>query len=147
MPMKDQNPNQPRQGILSSVRSEPASIEPQQDLSKWQRDQLVVLSTFENAPEAHCLRMELESNGIRAAVSNELSAQTIGASLFGRISAIWIEVLVLKSDAERALQIKRGYLSKTKASEIPEWTCKCGATVDAGFAQCWSCLATFPTVE
>jgi hypothetical protein len=107
---------------------------------------LIVLATFDNAPEAHCLRIELENNGIRSEVTNETSAQTVGASLFGRISAVWIEVVVLDSDAAAALKIKNDFLSNVSESEseIPEWVCDCGETVDAGFAQCWSCMSPFP---
>ena len=109
------------------------------------KDELIVLATFENSPEAHCLRGELENNGIAATVSNELSAQVVGASLFGRISAIWIEVLVLKSDAEAALEIKNRFQAEQSDSKssIPEWSCKCGETVDEGFGQCWSCMLPF----
>ncbi len=106
-------------------------------------DKLVVLATFENAAEAHLLRIELANHGISAAVSNETSAQSVGASLFGRISAVWIEVLVFESVAEKALQIKHDYLSRTSDTDIPEWVCQCGETVDAGFAQCWSCMAPY----
>ena len=105
---------------------------------------VVVLATFEGSPEAHCLRNQLELNGIRAAVTNETSAQTVGGSLFGRIAAISIEVVVLESDIEAALKVKSELLADTTTMEIPEWTCACGETVDAGFAQCWSCMEPHP---
>lgn len=114
----------------------------------WQsQGNLVVLATFDNGPEAHALRIELENNGIRAAVANESSAQSIGGSLFGRLSAVWIEVVVLDSDAEQALVIKNAFLAGINDSEITEWQCKCGEMVDAGFAQCWSCMAPHPDAE
>lgn len=111
-------------------------------------EELICLATFESAAEAYLLKNLLEDNGISSSVANEQSAQTIGASLFGRISSIWIEVLVLKSDANAALVIKNEYLSsKTKESPIPEWNCACGETVDQGFGQCWSCMEPYPGAE
>ena len=137
--MTNTNPYQPPESPSKSREAE--ALNREMDRTD---DELVVLATFENAPEAHCLRAELESNGITATVGNEQSAQTVGASLFGRISAVWIEVLVLKSDAEAALAIKNRLDNEDGAdSTIPEWTCECGATVDEGFGQCWSCLATY----
>lgn len=102
-------------------------------------EKLIVLAKFDTAADAHCLRLSLENHGIRASISNELSAQTIGTSLFGRIAGISIEVFVLEGDLERALEIKQNYLNSLKGTPIPEWTCECGATVDAGFAKCWAC--------
>ncbi len=107
-------------------------------------DELVVLATFETSPEAHCLRIELEQNGISACVANESTRGSVGASLFGPISAVWIEVLVLKSDAEKALAIKYRMDAEPTDQGIPEWTCACGETVDAGFATCWACSSPFP---
>ena len=42
-------------------------------------------------------------------------------------------MLVLEDDAERGLEIKKNWNSKSDDSEqveISEWTCDCGATVD-----------------
>lgn len=114
-----------------------------EESSKRQNEKLVVLATFDNPSEAHHLRAELEANGIRASVSNENSANVIGASLFGRIAAISIEVLVLDADLARAMEIKNNYLNNRKETPIPEWTCECGETVDAGFATCWACGADY----
>ncbi|MFM7116057.1 MAG: DUF2007 domain-containing protein [Planctomycetota bacterium] len=110
-----------------------------EESSKRQNEKLVVLATFDNPSEAHRLRAELEANGIRASVSNENSANVIGASLFGRIAAISIEVLVLDADLNRATEIKNNYLNNRKETPVPEWTCHCGETVDAGFSTCWAC--------
>lgn len=135
--MSDTNPYQPPHSAEGSQAPVPAQSKDKH------HDKLIVLATFENAMEAHCLRMELEQHGISASVSNEQSAQVIGASLFGRISAIWIEVVVLESDAERALLIKNKIQPEKDESIIPEWTCSCGETVDEGFGQCWSCMAPY----
>lgn len=115
-----------------------------EESSKRQNEKLVVLAKFDNASEAHRLRAELEANGIRASVSNENSANAIGGALFGRVAAISIEVLVLDADLPRAKEIKNNYLSNRKETPIPEWTCRCGETVDAGFSTCWACGAEYP---
>lgn len=114
-----------------------------EEFSKRQNEKLVVLATFDNSSEAHRLRAELEAHGIRASVSNENSANVIGASLFGKIAAISVEVLVLDADLERAVEIKNNYLNDRKETPIPEWTCECGETVDAGFSTCWACGAEY----
>jgi len=119
----------------SNMNADPASRD---------HEKLMKLATFDNATDAHRLRAELENQGIRATVSNELSAQSIGVSLFGRIAAISIEVHVLEADLQRAIQIKNSYLDIQKNTNIPEWICPCGETVDAGFATCWACGADFP---
>lgn len=141
--MPDQNPNEPRKVDWE----ETADRHPRLDAKaagRESQDRLVVLATFDNGPEAHCLRIELEHHGIPAKVSNENSAQTIGASLFGRIASIWVEVVVLEKDLEKALEVKNGFSSANQESEIAEWECSCGETVDAGFAQCWSCMKPHP---
>lgn len=100
---------------------------------------LVVLATFDHSPDAHLLRMELENDGVVASVANETSAQTIGASIYGRIVAVPIEVLVFESDLELALEIKANYEQGLENQNAAPWQCRCGATVDAGFKRCWSC--------
>ncbi len=108
-------------------------------------EKLVVLATFENSAEAHLLRAELGKNGIHARLANEETKAALGFSILGSMSAFWVEVLVLESDAEKALLIKQKFNMK-ETKPIPEWTCSCGETVDAGFEQCWSCMATFDEV-
>jgi len=115
-----------------------------EESSNRQNEKLVVLAKFDNASEAHRLRAELEASGIRASVSNENSANAIGASLFGRIAAISIDVSVLDADFPRAVEIKNNYLNNRKETPIPEWTCQCGETVDAGFSTCWACGSEYP---
>jgi|688.fasta_scaffold166642_4 hypothetical protein len=114
-----------------------------EESSQRKNEKLVVLAKFDNPSEAHRLRAELEANGIRASVTNENSANAIGASLFGRIAAISVEVLILDADLERAVEIKNNYLNNRKETPIPEWTCQCGETVDAGFSTCWACGAEY----
>lgn len=111
-----------------------------------QNEKLVRLATFENAGEAHCLRIALEEQGIQATVANEGAMSNIGATLFGPISAIFIEVMVLESDTEQALLVKNGLVMADEEA-IPEWTCKCGETVDAGFGVCWSCSKPYPSAS
>lgn len=112
--------------------------------ARGDQDKLVVLATFSNAPEAHCLRAALEANGIRSSVSNEGSTTLLGSSWFGPTSAFWVEVLVFASDVEQASSIKHKMDPQIKEESIPEWKCSCGETVDAGFEVCWSCSALYP---
>ena len=108
-------------------------------------EKLVTLATFDNPYDAHLLRNELENNGIDATVANEASTSIFGATIVGPSRAFWIEVLVKESDAKAALLIKEQLLesSSSDKSDIPEWKCICGETVDAGFAVCWSCEAEY----
>lgn len=105
---------------------------------------LVVLATFSRSADAHCLRAELENNGIRSRVANEHSTSLLGASWFGPIGAFWVEVLVFESDAEEALIIKNRLQPEANQTEISEWTCSCGEIVDAGFEICWACSSAHP---
>lgn len=114
-----------------------------------QAGKLVVLSTFENSVEAHMFRNELESHGIDAKVGNETSTAIFGATIGGSSSAFWIEVLIMESDSARGLEIKQRWAKRQQEEvvEVPEWNCKCGETVDAGFAMCWNCDANYEAPE
>lgn len=105
-------------------------------------EELLVLATFDNSVDAHRLRNELENAGIDARVANENSNASLGISFVGQLSAFWVEVLIFKSDAERALVVKQQFHMNDDA-DIPEWTCRCGETVDAGFSACWNCEAIY----
>lgn len=105
-------------------------------------EELLVLATFNNSVDAHRLRNELENAGIEARVANENSNASLGISIFGQLSAFWVEVLIFKSDADRALVVKQQFHMNEDA-DIPEWTCRCGETVDAGFSACWNCEAVY----
>ena len=116
-------------------------------LNTHDQDKLVVLATFDNSVEAHMLSNELSEQEIPSRIANEMTASSI-VGLGGPISAVWIEVLVHKDDADAALLVKQRFLAKKKdASAIPEWKCECGEVVDAGFAVCWNCQAEFQTTE
>ena len=131
----EQNPYEP-----PATRNE---IVPGQDLDagaqeKFHRgEKLVVLATFDGYSDAQLLVAELERHGIPARLGN-VETKSLGFLL----SAFWIEVLVIESDANRALKIKEKINYATGA--IPEWVCACGETVDEGFEQCWSCMAEYP---
>ncbi len=101
----------------------------------------MTLATFDNAIDAHMLRNELRSCGIDAAVNNEASTSVLGATIVGPSRAFWIEVLIKEADAKAALLIKEQFLAagSNEDSEIPQWQCTCGETVDPGFAVCWNC--------
>ena len=113
-------------------------------------DKLVVLSTYDNSIDAHMFRNELEQHGITARVGNETTTAIFGATIAGPSSAFWIEVLVLESQSDKALEIKNKWLESNESKvvvEIPEWQCKCGETVDAGFAACWNCESDYVAPE
>ena len=110
-------------------------------------ERLVVLATFSRSTDAQCLRVALENAGIRAAVVNEQSTTLMGATWFGPTSAFWVEVLVFESDADRALLIKSNLFDDSIQTDIPEWTCSCGETVDSGFEICWACSTPYPGPE
>lgn len=108
-------------------------------------DQLVVLATFDNPADAHFLCTLLRERGIKASVNNESSSNLFSFPMAGMTSAFWLEVQVLKSDFDAAHQVKQEFLKNQVivVSEIPEWVCQCGETVDAGFSVCWNCEAEF----
>jgi len=136
---KESNPYEPPQ-FLEPAKDEKAS-------NRQRGEKLIVLATFNSSTDAHLLRNVLEENGVDARVGNETTTAIFGATIAGPSSAFWIEVLVLKSDAEKALEIKNRFLANTDGSPIPEWTCKCGETVDAGFAVCWSCESQYSETD
>lgn len=69
----------------------------------------------------------------------------MGATIVGPSRALWIEVVIREADAKAALLVKEQYLvsDSDDESEIPEWKCACGETVDVGFAVCWNCKAEY----
>ena len=139
----NENPYRPPSGSDSADRS--SEHEPER---KGMTGKLIVLSTFDNSVDAHFFKNELENNGIQAAVNNESTTATFGATIAGASSAFWIEVVIMESDAERGLKIKNQWNSDSvdeNTEEIPEWSCKCGETVDEGFAVCWNCGSEIET--
>ena len=120
-----------------------ASDEPAR--SKRDHDKLVTLATFDNPHDAHLLRNELGASGIDASVANEASTSVLGATIAGPSRAFWIEVVIKECDAKATLLIKEQFLASASNddSDIPEWKCACGETVDAGFAVCWNCEAEY----
>jgi len=102
-------------------------------------EQIIVLASFDSSFEAHLFRNELIDNGIDARIANEASG-SLGAAFGG--TAIPFLVIVLKSQVDDALVIKEQWISKSTTNlNGPrfEWKCRCGETVDAGFAVCWNC--------
>lgn len=65
--------------------------------------ELFVVSSFKDSVEAHLFKNELENNGIKASIDSE----TVTALFSGPSSIFWTEVLVMGSDSERALEIKK----------------------------------------
>ena len=133
--------NEPNPYRSPTANSDPRSDDPQEK-PEGLTGKLVVLATFDSVVEAHLFKQELENNGIKAAIANETTGAVFGFTLAGQSSAFWIEVLVMDADSERGLEVKTAWNQKDRTletSEITEWTCKCGETVDEGFAVCWSC--------
>ena len=140
----NQNPYESPKTSGESISAEPTRG--QESHRGLPTDKLIVLATFDNSMRAHMLRNELADNGIEAKVGNETTTAIFGATIGGPSSAFWIEVLVLESDANNALIIKNRWLAQERDDdgvEIPEWTCACGETVDAGFSVCWNCDGNF----
>ena len=103
-------------------------------------EKLINLATFDTSIEANLFRNELSDHGIKSRLAND-STSMLGATIAGQSSAFWIEVLVLESDAQKALQVKNNWneSAPVETTSIPEWNCDCGETVDAGFGVCWNC--------
>ena len=136
----EQNPYRPPNANAESGADADAGERTPQGMA----GKLLVLSTFQNSVDAHLFKNELENQGIRASINNETTTAIFGATIGGPSSAFSIEVLIMESDAEQALEIKNQWSSKAEDSttvEIAEWTCKCGETVDEGFSVCWNCGA------
>jgi hypothetical protein len=104
-----------------------------------------VLASFDNSLDAHTFKNVLEQNGIDSSVNNETTTAIFGLTIAGPSSAFSVEVVIRQSDAEAALAVKQQFMSSLPADSapIPEWTCKCGETVDAGFEVCWNCEAAY----
>ena len=132
------NPYESPQSDADAVDHPPARFDPH-------HDKLVTLATFDNPMDAHLLRNQLQNAGIDATVANEASTSVLGATIVGPSRAFWIEVIIREADAKAALLVKEQFLAGAgnDESEIPEWKCNCGETVDAGFAVCWNCEAEY----
>jgi hypothetical protein len=90
---------------------------------------LVSVAEFRNALEAHSTRILLEANGIPAVVTGDA------------ISEMGLEpicVFVHRENVELAHRVIQEIPAAADVL-IPEWICKCGEQVDAGFNVCWSC--------
>ena len=112
--------------------------------SEFDECKLVVLAEFVTSIEAHGLRNMLADNGIESQVTNEQGGVSFGL-LAGTSRSFSPSVMIREEDSEAGLAIKQEYLSADFAdsSEVPEWVCRCGETVDAGFEVCWNCEASF----
>ena len=90
---------------------------------------LVTVAEFRNALEAHSTRILLEANGIPAVVIGDA------------ISEMGLEPISVHVHRENVELAHRVIREVPPAAEIliPEWICRCGEQVDAGFNMCWSC--------
>ena len=105
---------------------------------------VITLAQFDDSVDAHLFRNELEANGVNAAVTNE-SSSSLGATLAGQASIFTIDVMIMESDSEAGLEIKKRWFASnnraevTDENEMHDWVCSCGETVDEGFEICWNC--------
>ncbi len=142
--MDDPNADSPYLPLQSRDRAADSSGDP--FVQDGMTGKLIVLSTFNNSADAHLFKNELENNGIKASVNNESSTAIFGATIAGPSSAFWIEVLVMETDVEQAMEVKNAWNQEAETLDtevVPEWVCQCGETVDEGFAICWNCGAEF----
>ncbi len=138
---EDVNPyrSPPNNNAAPESRSDPEAGEPMYG-------RVVSIASFTEAFDAQMLRNELVANGINATVTNDQSS-VFGATTMGE--AFTIDVMVMATDVEEGVKIKDRWLAMRNGedsdteTDIPEWTCGCGETVDAGFEICWSCGAPY----
>jgi len=133
---ENQNPFRP-----PSCNSESAKVNANNKKSDFENgSKLVTLAAFDNSLEAHALKDMLALDGIESRVTNESMSASFGF-LAGTTSSFSPSVMILEQDAEAALAIKQKFLAGdvVQPTTVPEWTCGCGETVDAGFEVCWNC--------
>jgi len=137
---EDQNPFRPPSYDPESANTD--SVRKNTDFENGSK--LVTLAAFDNSIEAHALKDMLSLNGIESRVTNESMAASFGI-LAGTTSSFSPSVMILETDVEAAMAIKQKFLAGDyiQATAIPEWTCGCGETVDAGFEVCWNCEALY----
>ena len=92
-------------------------------------NRLVSVAEFRNALQAHSARILLEANGIPAVVMGDAISE---------MGLDPICVYVHREDVELAQRVIQEVPAAAEVL-IPEWICKCGEQVDAGFHICWSC--------
>lgn len=100
---------------------------------------LIRIATFDSEPEAKILQIALVDRGIKATISGDTTA-------FGAIpgGATGVNVFVRRLEVEEAKTVIEEMENETP---LPEWECKCGETVDEGYAICWSCGSEFDSSE
>lgn len=96
-------------------------------------ESLEAVAEFRNVLEAHSVRILLEANGIPAVVMGDAISET---------GLEPILVYVHRENMELAQTVIREVPAAAEVL-IPEWNCKCGEKVDAGFNICWSCSEPF----
>jgi len=103
-------------------------------------EELVKLTSYEHAHEAHVARNAIESAGLYAALNGEHSGNAlsyVGSAIGG------VKLYVKKKDEVRARQILNE-AQQDDAPTIPAWICQeCDEEVDAGFEICWCCETAY----
>ena len=100
-------------------------------------ERLIRLRKYAELPVAELARQHLEAAGISSRVDNVATGGWL-SHLGERLASF--SLYVLEEDAPRAREL----LAEIDDEESqPEWVCEsCGADVDAGFDECWSCGAS-----
>ena len=98
---------------------------------------LIAIAEFDSEPEAKILQIALVDRGIKAIISGDMSAF---GGMTGGVTGV--QVYVRRIEADEARQLMKE-MPEESADVCPAWKCKCGQTVDEGFAICWSCGAEF----
>ena len=115
-------------------------------MTKEDGNSVVRFAAFEMEYEAVLLQTTLIENGIEAWVTGGDGVNMFGAGLTTS-GLVGVDVRIRKKDLEAARALKVKIEKELYAMPTPSWTCKCGETVDEGFALCWSCGADFDERE
>lgn len=101
---------------------------------------LIPIAKFDTEHEAKILQIALIDRGIKATISGDVTA-------FGGLTgATGVSVYVRRFEAEEAREIMQ-QIPEEEEQLCPAWKCKCGETVDKGYAICWSCGAEFSETD
>lgn len=92
----------------------------------------------ETEHEALSLKAALQEQGIKSFLHG-LDTSALGNALDGDEV---LELFVQADDFAKADAFLIELLDDD-VDEVPAWTCKCGESVDAGFAVCWNCEAEY----
>lgn len=104
---------------------------------------LARIYTSRDPAEAHLLRSQLETAGIRAVVLGETLANAIGTLPLGSASAptVWVNDDALPDAAAVVEAFEQRLAHGPLPTIAAPWVCpKCGETIEGQFTDCWNCL-------